>query len=253
MLGKLYKKSELAFALLWIGVYCVLLSLGDNFSQNLGVEKSVTLPVAAVLSVLLFVFIKKNGLSKKYGLCKPCVCASGVLYYVPLLLLLSVNLWHGVVLNLTVAETVLYVLTMLLVGFLEETIFRGLLFKAMEKDSPNTAVVVSAITFGFGHIINLFNGSGADLLQNILQVIYASATGFMLVILFVKTKSLIIPVAFHGAFNALSAFAYEAEFTAGDRIITCLFISGVSVAYALFLILAKKGKKKNDNTYCEQK
>lgn len=245
---KLYIRSELGFALLWIGAYCVFMSLGDILSQRIGTEKIITLPVAAILSAVLLVFIKKGALSEKYGLCKPCVSASGVLYYVPLFLLLPVNLWHGFTLNISMAETALYALTMLFVGFLEEVIFRGLLFNAMKKDNLKAAIAVSALTFGMGHIINLFNG--AELIPNILQIIYATATGFMLVMLFVRTKSLIVPVAFHGIFNALSAFSDDGLLTEKDRIVSCIFIVAVSILYALYLIFAKKERNKIDNPTC---
>lgn len=245
---KLYKKSELAFALVWIGIYCVLMSLGDSFSETVGIGKAVTLPVAAILSAVLFFFVKKNGLSEKYGLCMPCLSFSRVLFYVPLLLLLAVNLWHGFSMNLTVTETVLYIITMLFVGFLEEVIFRGLLFEAMKKDSLKAAVIVSSLTFGMGHIINLFNGSGAELIPNILQIIYASATGFMLVMLYLKTKSLVVPIAFHGAFNALSVFADEGVLTERDRIISCVFITVVSILYGLYLTKGLKGESNGDTS-----
>lgn len=244
---KLYKKSELAFALLWIGLYCLLMSIGDSLSQVIGTEKAVTFPVATALAFMLFYFIKKNKLIKKYGLCKAEVPSSAVLYYIPLLLLITVNLWHGISFNLSATETVLYILTMLLVGFLEEVIFRGLLFEAMKKDSLKAAVIVSSLTFGMGHIINLLNGSGAELLPNILQIIYASAAGFMLVMLYLRTKSLVVPIAFHGIFNALSVFSDESAINLRERIISCIFLVSVSVFYGLYLLKGLK-KKQNDNT-----
>lgn len=237
---KLYEKSELGFSLAWIGFYCVMMSLGDSFSQKLGIEKAVTLPVAAALSVVLLVFIRKNGFMKKYGLCKPSLPWSGLLFYLPLLLLLTVNLWHGFAVNLSKAETLFYVLTMLFVGFLEEVIFRGLLFNAMKKDNIKSAVIVSSITFGMGHIVNLINGSGAELLPNLLQVIYAAAAGFMLVMLYLKSESLIAPIVFHGVFNALSVFADEAEISLKHRIFSCVFLVAVSVFYGVYL--ARKAK-----------
>lgn len=246
---KLYIRSEIGFALLWIGAYCVLMSVGDSLSMSLGVEKSVTLLVAVLLSVVLFIFIRKNGLSEKFGLCKSELPASGVLFYVPLLLLLTVNFWHGFVMNLSLKETVLYILTMLFVGFLEEVIFRGLLFSAMKKDSLKAAVIVSSLTFGMGHIINLFNGSGAELFENLLQVVYATAAGFMLLMLYLKTKSLLVPIAFHGIFNALSVFSDEGALTEKDRIISCCFLVAVSGLYGVYLMKSKG--KENENTPCK--
>lgn len=56
-----------------------------------------------------------------------------MLYYVPILVMLSANLWYGVSLNFSAVETVLYILTMLSVGFLEEVIFRGCSLRQCEK------------------------------------------------------------------------------------------------------------------------
>ena len=85
-----------------------------------------------------------------------------MLFYIPLIVLLTVNLWYGVAMNTSPLEMVLYILSMLCVGFLEEMIFRGFLFQAMVKDGVKSAIIVSSVTFGIGHIVNLINGSGAD-------------------------------------------------------------------------------------------
>ena len=240
MIKKLYEKSEIWFAVAWIIGYCVLASIGDNMSMSIGIMKSVTLPILIVLSTVLYLFVKKNGLSEKYGLCKSNIPASKMLFYVPILMLFTVNLWYGAVLNITPLESVLYVFSMLCVGFLEEMIFRGLLFKAMIKDGVKSAIIVSSITFGIGHMVNLINGSGVELLPNILQVLYAIAIGFMLVMIFYKTKSMLPCIAMHSIFNMLSTFVNEAVKTPQDKIISALFIIIVSGGYALYIALNVK-------------
>ena len=60
MLKKLYDKSKIWFAVAWIVLYCVLLSLGDSISAIIGVEKAVTLPIGILLSAILLLFLKKN-------------------------------------------------------------------------------------------------------------------------------------------------------------------------------------------------
>jgi len=225
-----------------IAVYCVLLSVGDNLSAEAGISKIITLPVALIMSVGLFLFMRRNGLCEKYGLCKPKTSAKEMLYYIPLFIMLLANVMFGVKVNLSVGETVLYMLTMLCVGFLEEIIFRGMLFKAMSKDSLKSAVAVSSVTFGIGHIINLFNGSGAELLPNLLQVIYAVAAGFMFVMIFLKSGSLIPCIVIHGVFNAVSVFIDEGAITESDRIISCIFLVLVSGIYGGYLALKIKKK-----------
>ena len=138
---KIYEKNELNFALIWIGLYVVLLSVADSVSGTIGVQKIVTVPVCIIMTAVIYLWIRKNGLKEKYGLCRFQGDAKAYLYFIPLVLLVSIHLWHGIKLNVTVLETILYILSMLCVGFLEEVIFRGFLFKAMCKDNVKTAIV----------------------------------------------------------------------------------------------------------------
>lgn len=242
MIKRLYEKSEIWFAVAWIIAYIVLASAGDSLSAAVGISKVITLPVLIALSAALFSFVKKNGLMIKYGLCKPQLPAARMLYYIPLIVLLTVNLWYGIRLNQSLPETLLYVLSMFCVGFLEEMIFRGLLFQAMAKDSVRSAIVVSSVTFGAGHIVNLVNGSGADLLPTLLQVIYAVAIGFTFVMIFWKTRSLVICIITHSVFNGLSAFANEAAMTSQRQIISGVFLAAIAAGYALYLAWMDKEK-----------
>ena len=242
VLKKLYDKSPIWFAVVWIVVYCVLLSVGDALSASIGIEKSMTLAIGIFLSAMLLLFLKKNGLLSDYGLCVPKTSPGSMLYYIPILIMLTANLWYGVTLQYGALETVLYIPAMFCVGFLEEAIFRGLLFEAMRKDSVKAAIIVSSVTFGIGHIINLINGSGAELLPNLLQVIYATAAGFMFVMMYYKSKSLLICIAAHGIFNALSVFANETNATAEMRILSAILLTVITGSYALYLALSMKGK-----------
>ena len=240
MLKKLYEKSELWFALAWIIGYVVFASIGDNISADLGIDKIVTLPILIAMSAILYCFVRKNGLTEKYGLCRPQLPAAKMLYYIPLLVLLTANLWYGARMNMSPLETVLYILAMLCVGFLEELIFRGLLFQAMAKDGEKTAIIVSSVTFGIGHIVNLVNGSGAELLPNLLQVMYAVAIGFAFVMIYCRTKSLMPCIIVHSVFNGLSAFSNEAVMTPGRQIISGVLLTVIGGGYALYLALAVK-------------
>ena len=246
MLKKLYEKSEIWFAVAWIIGYVVLASTGDNISADLGIGKIVTLPILIAMSLSLYFFVRKNGLTEKYGLCKPRLPASKMLYYIPLLVLLTANLWYGVAMNMSPLETVLYILSMFCVGFLEELIFRGLLFQAMAKDGVKSAVIVSSVTFGIGHIVNLINGSGAELLPNLLQVLYAVAIGFAFVMIYWKTKSLLPCIIVHSVFNGLSAFANEAVMTPQRQIISGILLAVIAGGYALYLALAVREENKEE-------
>ena len=233
---KLYEKHELRFALIWITFYVVAVSFADGLSRTIGIDKIVTLPLLLAMCAVLLVWMKRNDLFQTFGLCKGSVSLSQILWYLPLAALISSNLWFGLRWNLPLHETLLYIASMICVGFVEEVIFRGLLFNAMRKDGLKSAVIVSSLTFGIGHIVNLFNGSGAQLLSNICQIGYAAAVGFLFVILFLKTGSLIPCILTHSAVNALSVFANEGAITAAQEIFSAIAISVIALAYSVYLL-----------------
>lgn len=239
---KIYEKNELNFALIWIGVYVVLFSVADSISGTIGIAKLVTVPLCIVMTAMIYMWICGNGLKEKYGLCKFKGEAKTYLYFVPLVLLASTNVWYGVRLNLSVLETILYIISMLCVGFLEEVIFRGFLFKAMCKSNLKSAIVISSITFGIGHIVNLLNGRGT--LETVLQVCYAIAIGFVFTMLFYYGKGLWPCIITHGVINSLSVVANrEADSVMGDMI-AALFLCVVSIGYALYILKCNKKSEK---------
>ena len=160
---KLYEKSEITFAIVWFVVYCILLSLANPLNKIIGTEYSASAVLCILQTVILFIFIRKNSLWKRYGLCKSSAPARRFLYYVPLFILATGNLWNGIAVNYSLSGTVCRIICMLCVGFIEEVIFRGFLFKAMAKDNLKFAIIISSVTFGVGHLVNLFNGSVMDL------------------------------------------------------------------------------------------
>lgn len=240
---KLYNKSELWFSIIWIIAYVVLFSVADGLSEKTGYMKSITVLVGILLSTIIIIFLKKNNLLEKYGLCSFKGNLKSFLYFIPLLVILTVNLWNGVRMNTSVINTILFITSMICVGFLEEIIFRGFLFVSMSQNSIKSAIVVSSITFGIGHIVNLLNGG--DFVPTLLQVFYAIAIGFLFTIMFYKSKSLIPCIIVHAVFNSLSIFSVENSSMTFD-IITAVFLCVVSIGYALW-ILNKTKEVKTEN------
>ncbi len=229
---KLFEKNKLTFALVWIGAYVILASLADSLSDSLGISKIITVPLLLAMALALTVWMRKEGLTANFGLCAFRGNPRDYLWFLPLVLLLTVNLWQGIRWNLSPLETLLYIASMLLVGFLEELIFRGLLFKAMLESGVTSAVIVSSLTFGMGHIVNLLNG--AEFLPTLLQVLYAVAIGFLFTLLFYKGKSLWPCILTHGIFNSLSVFSVEPDTT--GRLVSCLALCLIPAAYSLWLL-----------------
>lgn len=246
---RLYEKSELTFAIVCIVVYCILQSLANPLNEKIGIPYSASAALCILQAVVLFIFMQRNGLLKRYGLCKSSVPARRFLYYIPLMVLATGNLWNGVTVNSSLAGTVCRVVMMLCVGFVEEIIFRGFLFKAMAKDNVKSAIAVSSVTFGIGHLVNLFNGSGMDLVSNLCQIGFAVAVGFLFVTVFYRGESLLPCMITHSAINILGTFANEIGATPETQVIHSLILTVITVAYT-FILTKTLPKKQNRCSDC---
>lgn len=249
---KLYEKSEIWFSVFWIVLYVVGTSLCDELSNQIGLSKSLTFAFLLIMSIIFFVFIFKNKLNQKYGLCKPAYKAKNFLFFFPLIALVSLNFWFGLNLNFTTTECIFYIATMLLVGFVEEIIFRGFLFKAMEKDSLKPAIIVSSLTFGIGHIVNLLSSGLENIISNLCQVAYAIAVGFLFVIIFYRGKSLWPCIITHSLFNAFSLFLNTKTFSGTTEIIVSIGIVVFAVIYSLILLKTLPNKNEQPTAQAEQ-
>ena len=162
--------------------------------------------INTALSLLLVAIMLVLKRTAYYGLTKVRDLKK-YLYFLPLLIIVSVNLWNGFNINNSATEILFHILTMLNIGFIEEIIFRGFLFKMMAKNNVKSAIIVSAITFGAGHIVNLF--VGAELIPTLIQICYAASIGYLFVIIFYKSQSLVPCIVTHSLVNSLSVFNVE--------------------------------------------
>ncbi len=230
---RLWKRNELQFSLVWIALYVAAFSAADSLSTSLGTEKIITAPVAAAFTLVLFGFVRRNGLQQTYGLCAFQGEPKRYLYFLPLLLIMSTNLWNGAAMRLSALETTLHLVTMLCVGFIEELLFRGFLFKALCRDNVRSAVIVSSLTFGIGHIVNLL--SGRELIPTLLQICCALALGLLFTILFYRGKSLVPCILVHSVVNATSVFGIERLSWTG-RLLSILGLCAIALGYSLWIL-----------------
>ena len=116
---------------------------------------------------------------------------------------------------------------------------------AIAKNNVKSAIIISSVTFGVGHLINLFNGSGMNIVSNLCQIIFAITVGFLLVTIFYRGESLIPCIIVHSAINTLSTFANETGFTTDMRLIHIAVLIIITLVYTLILTktLPKKTMK----------
>lgn len=229
-----YEKHETIVCIALIILYIII----NSFCvQNFGITDYRSAIINTCFSAVILLLIIKLKRTAYYGLTR-VNDAKKFLYFIPLILIISVNLWSGININNTYSEITFHIINMLNVGFLEEIIFRGFLFKMMAKDNVKAAIIVSSVTFGIGHIINLFNG--AELIPTLLQIAYAMSIGYLFVTIFHKGKSIIPCIIAHSVNNALSIFIVDNKIT---LYIVPVFLIVVPLIYTIYI---NKGIKTTD-------
>ena len=112
-----------------------------------------------------------------------------------------------------------------------EHLFRGFLFRAMlSKNNPIVAVIVTAVTFGIGHIVNLFTGQTSA--ETVMQIVFAVSWGFILTMVCYKSGSLVPSILAHALIDAFSMFAADQEKAAWVYIGATIVIG---VLYCIYL------------------
>lgn len=107
----------------------------------------------------------------------------------------------SVVIGLPPLATMMFVfINTLIVGFSEEGMFRGVLYRALRGSQGIwTAVLVSSVLFGSVHILNAF--TTGHVLQSFVQAFNATLSGFVFVALLLRTGSIIVPMIYHALWD----------------------------------------------------
>ena len=230
---KLYEEKEVLFAVLWIVVYCLVLT---PLKGNFGLDSAAMLTALIVFTAGICLFVGRNHLTRKYGLSEWPKDMRKYFFFIPMWILATGNLWAGFALSYQGVSLVIAVLSMVLIGFVEEMIFRGFLFKAMlANGNKAAAIIVSSVTFGIGHLVNLFAGQAS--FDTVMQVIFAVSWGFILTMVFYKSKSLIPCIIAHAMIDVFSVFGAE------NRLVDQIYILAtviVSIVYCIYLSRLKE-------------
>lgn len=235
-------KKELWFSLACIAIYVAGISISDAISEQIGVNKIITAPAAILMALILWFIMKKAGTIDYFGIKSlKDLDYKRLIFLLPFILIATVNLWNGITIKYSVLEMGLFLISMLAVGFLEEIIFRGFLFQALSKKNIRTAVIISSITFGIGHIVNLANG--ADFLPTLMQICYAISIGFMFTVFVLKTGNILPCMICHGVLNSLEMFSSTGNLT--YQFIVSIVLILITSGYAIYLLKMKPQPQTN--------
>ena len=228
---KLYEKSEITFAIVWIVIYTLTMGTLKN---NFGLESIWQMLGLLVIAVAMVLFVVRCGLLGKYGLASWAKNSHSMLWFIPLWLISCMNLLGWFYPNYPLPNLIYACVSMALVGFVEELIFRGFLFKAMLKDgNVKMAIIVSSVTFGIGHILNLFTGQALE--GTLIQVVFAIVVGFVFMLAFYKSGTLWPSILAHSFIDVTSVFATN-EGSQVLNLVVHIVAFVISVAYCIYLV-----------------
>lgn len=114
--------------------------------------------------------------------------------------------------NLQVTAAFLFVASFLLIGPIEELLFRGVIQgRVRETVDPFAAIVVSGVMFGVAHSGTYFLGSTTVLsLEVFLALLGIAITGTIFAALYEWTANLTVPIIAHALADGISALALVA-------------------------------------------
>ena len=226
----MFRKLEtkpVAHAVFLIALYIAIVNIGDSLG---GIPNLATSLLLTVFSMVLF-FYSKIRISVGFDSFSKSN-AKRTLYYLPLAALVGLGFLGGIDSSLSFSDILIAVLLMTNVGFVEELLFRGYLLEAIEKEKGSKrAVIISGITFGIGHIVNILRGYDASELA--VQIAGAVAIGLVLALLVVLTRNLIPGILFHILFNIGGTITVEES---SSEVVLLLLIIGICAAYLLYLL-----------------
>jgi membrane protease YdiL (CAAX protease family) len=188
------------------------------------------------LTVIVALFLTVMGWWQTVGFRAPDR-GNDVLYFLVPFIPMLINFIPGVEVPSLRYVLEVFVIT-LLVGFVEEGIFRGLMLSALKPHGLWKAAIVTALLFGFTHALNSL--AGKSLVEDVLQIGYAVAMGFGFAALVLRKGILWPLILAHWLINFI-AFIQPAGFTypAPWNVLITVFLIVVFTVYGVLVMLQK--------------
>ena len=231
-------KSDFALFIISLIIYGLASNVAITISEKINFPNSIVALFYIILSIILIIDLKRKNKLSYYGFTSlKNLNYKNLLYFLPMIIIVSVNLWNGIHINNSYVQIFLITICMICVGFFEELIFRSFLMKAIMNKNNKLAIIISGTLFGIIHLLNIF--TGADILQTIIQVLYATAFGLMCSVFFYKTNNIIPCIICHSLSNAFDIFL-PINLSIKLQYLGCISIILISSFYTIYLLKTKK-------------
>jgi membrane protease YdiL (CAAX protease family) len=131
---------------------------------------------------------------------------------------------------------------MAIVAFVEETMFRGVVLRMLQKKSDMHAIWGSCLLFSIPHLLNTLNGKGS--VEAIIQTLFAFIVGLILAMLMIKIENIMPLIIYHFVNNTVSSIT-RSDVNATFELYFALGIFALSIVYVIYLHRLKIPKQQN--------
>lgn len=232
---KLFDQKPVLFAVIWIMIYVVGFGSAGIQTQTPWLNYALQSAVGLVIAGVLLIFAKKRDLLAHWGFTGIHTAENRMLFFIPMLLAMTSNVWLGFGFREdTPAATLFGILAIgVICPFLEELIMRSMLFRAIGKQSTRQGFWFASLAFGVGHAVNLVYGK--DVMDTLVQMVYASCIGFCFTAVLYTTSSIVPTVLAHMLCNTLNFFAKQ-NVSEVSQMIVIAVMCVICVAYGCYVL-----------------
>lgn len=238
--GSFERRNPYLFVLLIFIVF-----LGVDISIGVTLSELLEYSVLAIIAVAI---VTKKHWWREIGFSTSTTNRRSLLLFVPAFfpifwfVAITPMIGYGTIVIPALGTLLLYLGFTLLIGFVEETYFRGMMLRALRSRGLWTATIVTAVLFGAVHFDNLLLGFSP--LHTVLQFGYAIALGLAFAALVLVTGLIWPLVLAHGLidFSALlNSAASSTGVSPSDYVMSTLFVV-IFIPYAIILL-----RRRNSN------
>lgn len=127
----------------------------------------------------------------------------------------------------------------LMVGFVEEVFFRGLMLQGLWQKGLTRAITISTLLFGGTHLMNALAGRGA--VDIVTQLGDTLAIGFAFTMVVIRTRVIWPLIAIHALIDFVAFLPSDHVVTDNEMIVRGVGITTLFLIYGLWLYLGTPG------------
>ncbi len=242
MKGSFLQRRPMLFVVLLLLVILVTFFLAGAITFQLTLSTlAMTLMADGVLALIAILLLTRLHWWREVGFRLPSNPHSLWFFTVPCLPIILNIAFLGVGYPGT-ERLLLFLVIALLVGFVEETYFRGMILRALLIRGPWQAVIISSLLFGMMHVLNV--AAGANLAATLLQVVYAVAIGLMYAALALRTQTILPLIVIHGLIDFFGFIALNSTVvTTGINTLVFVVTAGEIIIYTAYSIILMRQMK----------